>query len=285
MIFILVNNMENMLKFRKFYSLLTVFIVTICFIGTPFLSIAQNLPEVSRTIVTDYTGTLSPSEKQALENKLVAFADTASTQIAVVLVNTTEGYDVADYTVRLAQKWGVGEKKYDNGIMLLAAIGDRAVTIQTGYGVEGGLPDAIAYRIIENDIKPAFRGGNFYKGLDDATNSIISFTKGEYKADKKPDSSSGSGGLSGMLVLIVIIVIIALVSKGGGGNNNRGGKMFDGKGSNDLFWWMLLNGMGGGGNSRGGGFGGGFGGGSTGGGGFGGFGGGGFGGGGASGRW
>lgn len=242
---------------------------------------AQNLPEVSRTLVTDYTNTLSANERNALEQKLVAFNDTTSTQIAVVLVNSTEGYDVADYAVRLAQKWGVGQAKYNNGIVLLAAIGDRAVTIQTGYGVEGALPDAIAYRIIENDIKPAFRSGNYYAGLDDATSSIISYTKGEYKADRKNNrANDGKGGVSGIFVIIVIIIIFALISKGGGGNN-KGGKMINGKGSNDLFWWMLLNSLGGGGGgSRGGG---GFGGGS--GGGFGGFGGGGFGGGGASGRW
>lgn len=269
------------MKFFKvnIFSVLLFFtcILSVCGINSLY---AQNLPEVSRTIVTDYTNTLSANERAALEQKLVTFNDTTSTQIAVVLVNSTDGYDVADYAVRLAQKWGVGQAKYNNGVMLLAAIGDRAVTIQTGYGVEGALPDAIAYRIIENDIKPSFRSGNYYEGLDNATNSIISYTKGEYKAERKQRVKDGKGGISGIAVIIIIVVIFALVSKGGGGNN-KGGRMINGKGSNDLFWWMLLNGMGGGGggSSRGGGFGGGSGGG------FGGFGGGGFGGGGASGRW
>ncbi|NGM73720.1 TPM domain-containing protein [Sphingobacterium sp. SGL-16] len=272
-------------KIKFYYHLILALVLSVCILGSVQ---AQDLPEVSRTIVTDYTNSLSPTEKDALERKLVAFNDTTSTQIAVVLVNSTDGYDVADYAVRLAQKWGVGQAKYNNGVMLLAAIGDRAVTIQTGYGVEGALPDAIAYRIIENDIKPAFRSGNYFKGLDNATNSIISYTKGEYKEKTRKDSASNEGGgISGIMVIIIIVIIFALISKGGGGNN-RGGKMIDGKGSNDLFWWMLLNGMGGGSKrSSGGGFGGfggGFGGGSSGGG-FGGFGGGGFGGGGASGRW
>ena len=279
--------MQTLSKYKFQFNLLLTLLFSVSVLWN---SHAQNLPEASRTIVTDYTNTLSSSERDALERKLVAFNDTTSTQIAVVLVNSTDGYDVADYAVRLAQKWGVGQAKYNNGVMLLAAIGDRAVTIQTGYGIEGALPDAIAYRIIENDIKPAFRSGNYYQGLNDATSSIISYTKGEYKAEKKPNSDSGNGGgISGIAVVIVIVIVFALISKGGGGGNNRGGKMIDGKGSNDLFWWMLLNGMGGG--SRGdndgggfGGFGGGFGGGSSGGG-FGGFGGGGFGGGGASGRW
>ncbi len=245
---------------------------------------AQDFPATPSRLVSDFTGTLKVGEIEALEQKLVAFNDSTSTQIAVVLIASTGDYDIADYTVRLAQKWGVGQAKYNNGIVLLAAIGDRAVTIQTGYGVEGAVPDAIAYRIIENDIKPAFRQGDYYSGLDAATNSLMKYTKGEYKADPKDNSEKG-GRVSGLVILIVIFILISIISKGGGGKNG-GRKVMSGKGSSDLFWWMLLSGLGGGGggsNRSGGGFGGGFGGGS--GGGFGGFGGGGFGGGGASGRW
>lgn len=270
---------------RIFYSLILkrIALSLLLFVGI-FAVMGQDLPPVSKALVTDYTNTLTSSEVQALERKLVAFDDSTSTQIAVVLVNSTDGYDVADYAVRLAQQWGIGSKKYNNGILVLAAIGDRAVTIQTGYGIEGALPDAIAYRIIENDIKPAFRSGNYYEGLNQATSSIISYTKGEYKAEPRTSSDSGGSGLGGLITIIIIIVIISLISKGGG--RNKGRRVIDGKGSSDLFWWMLLNGLGGGsrgGSDRDGGFGGGFGGGS--GGGFGGFGGGGFGGGGASGRW
>ena len=258
-------------------------IATIVLLLTAVTNIqAQNIPAAPKALVSDFTNTLSGAQKNALEQKLRAFNDTTSTQIAVVLVQSTDGYEIADYAVRLAQKWGVGHAKYNNGIVLLAAIGDRAVTIQTGYGVEGALPDAIAYRIIENDIKPAFRQSDYFGGLDAATNSIISYTKGEYKAEPKAKAEEGSP-FSGVIMIIIIIIVIGIISKKGGGGN-KGGRVVNGKGSSDLFWWMLLNGMG---NSRGGdggGFGGGFGGGSSGGG-FGGFGGGGFGGGGASGRW
>ena len=271
---------------QSFYSFLLLLAVLV---SSCFNVRAQDFPAVPNSLVSDYTGTLSSAETHALEQKLLAFEDSTSIQIAVVVIKSTEGYDIADYAVRLAQKWGVGQSKYNNGIMLLAAIGDRTVTIQTGYGIEGAVPDAIAYRIIENDIKPAFRQGDYYAGLDAATNSLIGYTKGEYKADSKERSENGPG-ISGLFVLIVIFIIIAIISKGGGGN--KGGRVMNGKGSSDLFWWMLLNGMGGGNgrSGRSGGFGsggsfggGGFGGGS--GGGFGGFGGGGFGGGGASGRW
>lgn len=258
------------------------FVLVFCFSIISVVVFGQDLPSTPKGLVSDFTNTLSKSEVSALERKLLAFEDTTSTQIAVVLVNSTDGYDIADYAVRLAQKWGVGQQKYNNGVILLAAIGDRAVTIQTGYGIEGALPDAIAYRIIDNEIKPEFRKGAYYEGLNEATNSIISYIKGEYRDKPAKQQSSGDGGkIGGVFVIIVIFIIIALISKGGG--NNRGGKVIDGKGGSDLFWWMLLSGMGRGGRDSGD-FGGGFGGGSDGGG-FGGFGGGGFGGGGASGRW
>lgn len=240
---------------------------------------AQDFPAKPSQLVTDYTNTLSAAEVQQLEQKLVAFDDSTSTQIAVVIMKSTGDYDIADYGVRLAQQWGIGSKENNNGILLLVALGDRAVTIQTGYGVEGAVPDVIAHRIIENEIKPAFKRGEYYTGIDQATNALISYTKGEYKAPpRKP--GSGSGG-SLLLIIIVVVVLIAIFSRRGGGGN--GGQVMGRGGASDLLWWGLLSGLGGGGGrSSGGGFGGGFGGG---GGGFGGFGGGGFGGGGASGRW
>jgi len=246
---------------------------------------AQELPAKPTQLVNDYTGTLRAADVQALERKLLAFEDTTSTQIAVVVLRSTGGYDVADYAVRLAQKWGVGGKKDNNGILLLAALDDRTVTIQTGYGMEGAVPDVIAHRIIQNEIKPAFRRQDYYGGLDKATDALISYTKGEYKADPRRERKEReNSGVPIVVIIIIVIVIISLISRNGGGGN-RGGRVLTGRGSSDLFWWTLLNslGRGGGGNGGGGFGGGGFGGGS--GGGFGGFGGGGFGGGGASGRW
>lgn len=246
-------------------------LLTLC-IGTVW---AQDFPATPNRLVNDYTNTLSASQVQQLEHKLVAFDDSTSTQIAVVMMQSTGQYDIADYGVRLAQRWGIGSKENNNGILLLVALGDRAVTIQTGYGVEGAVPDAIAYRIIENEIKPNFRQGDYFTGIDKATDALIAYTKGEYKAPpKKEDGGSGFGGL--LILFIVIVVVVVLLGRGGG---RGGGKVLGGRGASDVFWWTLLSGMGRGG---GGGFGGGFGGS---GGGFGGFGGGGFGGGGASGRW
>ena len=251
--------------FTKIVILLTTILVV------SFDVIAQDFPKAPNRIVSDYTQTLQPAQLDALEKKLLAFEDTTSIQIAVVVMNSTGDYDIADYGDRLAQHWGVGNKKYDNGILMLVALGDRAVTIRTGYGIEGAVPDVIAYRIIENEIKPAFRRGDYYSGIDNATDALISYTKGEYTADPKDRSSArNGGGIPLIFIVIGVVVLIAVISKGGDSGGKGGGRVIGGRGTSDLFWWTLLNSLGGGG--RGGNSGGGFGGG-------------GFGGGGASGRW
>ncbi len=241
------------------------------------ISVAQNFPEKPNTLVNDYTNTLSAEQVAQLEQKLNAFNDSTSTQIAVVFIKSLEGYDVADYAVRLAESWGIGRQKKNNGVLLLTSIGDRKVTIQTGYGIEGALPDAIAKRIIEKEIKPNFREGNYYQGIEQGTNAIIAYTKGEYKNDE-PRKGKGSGIPIGFIIFIVIIILIVLSRKRG-----SGGRVIGNRGGADIFWWTLLAGMGG--RSSGGRGWGGFSGGNSDSGGFGGFGGGSFGGGGASGDW
>lgn len=274
--------MMTLLKFKRsvFLSLLASLLMVL----SVFIGYGQDFPSTPNRLVNDYAGALDPAEVQALESKLRAFDDSTSTQIAVVVMRSTGEYDIADYGDRLAQKWGIGDKKYNNGILFLVAIDDRAMTIRTGYGIEGAVPDVIAYRIIENEVKPSFRQGNYYRGIDNGVNALISHTKGEYKSDRRPSDRGEGGGVPIVLIVVAIVVIASLISKGGG-KGGGGGKVINSRGASDVFWWTLLNQLGrsGGGSSSGGGFGGGgFGGGS---GGFGGFGGGGFGGGGASGRW
>lgn len=243
---------------------------------------AQDFPEKPNKLVNDYTGTLSADQVNALERKLVAFDDSTSTQVAVVLIRSVGVYDINQYTAELGEKWGVGSKK-NNGVVILAALEDRKVSIQTGYGVEGALPDAITKRIIENEIKPSFKAGNYYEGLDKATDAVIAYTKGEYKNDQPKKQNKGSGGFPfGILILILIAILIS--RRGGGGG---GGRVIGGRGGASPFWWLLMGSQMG--RSRGsdwGGFsggGGGWSGGNSGG--FGGFGGGRFGGGGSSGSW
>lgn len=244
-----------------------------------FLVSAQEFPAKPTTLVNDYTNTLNAGQIQQLEQKLVALDDSTSNQISVVLIKTVGDYDINEYALELGRKWGIGGKGKNNGVILLVAIGDRKMSIQTGYGLEGALPDVYTKRIIENDIKPFFKTGDYYAGIDAGTNSIISVIKGEYKNDNPKSNSRGGRGSAGFIVLIIIIIIAVVIRRGGGGGGNQ---VIGGRGvAEAILWGSLL----GGGRSSGGGFGGSFGGGSSGGGGFGGFGGGSFGGGGSSGSW
>ncbi len=245
------------------------------------LGFAQEFPAKPTTLVNDYTNTLNASQLSQLEQKLVAFDDSTSNQITVVIIKSVGDYDINEYALELGRKWGVGGKGKNNGVVLLIAMGDRKMSIQTGYGLEGALPDVYTKRIIENDIKPFFKENDYYSGIDAGTNSIISLIKGEYKNENPKAKSKGSKGSAGLIVLIIIIIIIFILRRGGG---SGGSQVIGGRGVADALFWSMLLGSGGG-RSSGGGFGGGFGGGSSGGGGFGGFGGGSFGGGGSSGSW
>lgn len=228
------------------------------------------------------TQLLDAGQQKEIEQKLINYADTTSTQIVVVVVKTTGGEYIDRYKVDLAHSWGIGQKGKDNGVLLLVAVEDRKVAIASGYGTEHLLTDAISKMIIENEITPEFKKGDYYAGIDKGTAAIMQALKGEYKEERPNAGRGGKNGFGGGIILffiIVFIVIIAILSRRGGGGSGGGGSRFGGP---DLADIIILSSLG-----RGfGGGGGGFGGGSSGGGGFGGgFGGGGFGGGGASGGW
>lgn len=229
-------------------------------------------------LVNDYANVLTPDQKETLEHKLVAYDDSTSTQIAVIIIPTTGDYDIQEVALKYLREWGVGTAKKNNGIVLLAAINDRKIRIETGYGMEGVLPDITAKQIIENEIVPNFKAGNYYRGFDEATDAIIKAAAGEYKADQHHKKEKGFGKTA-FIILIIMFFLIAMISRGGGSGGGRGGG-----GIGDFLGGMLLGSMLGG-SGRGGGSWGSSSGWDSGGGGFGGFGGGSGGGGGASGNW
>jgi len=263
-------------------------IIIFLLLATSLQMFAQDIPDKPNPprLVNDYTGLFSGKEINYLERKLVAFNDTNSTQIAVVIVNTLNGYDISDYAQRLGQKWGVGRGKYDNGVVIVlkpkTVQEGGEVDIEIGYGLEPIIPDITADRIIDNEMLPRFRENDYFGGINAAVDVIISLAAGQFSADEYQKRTEGGGGLVGFLVpIIVMIIVFSMI-------NRRRNNYYDntGRRSSLPFWTALWLGstMG---RSSGGSFGnfssgsGGFGGG----GGFGGFGGGGFGGGGASGSW
>lgn len=255
------------------YKLLLPLLLIFCIAG---FGQTVKIPERPNFIppVIDSTKTLSETQYRQLYDKLKVYSDTTSTEILVMIVNTTQGDAPWHYTFEIADKWKIGQEGKDNGIVLLVAVEDREVFIQTGKGLQHLLTDGTTKLIIENEITPEFKRGDYYAGLDKGTTAIMQVLKGEYKADKK--SGKGVSGGAVFLVIIIFIVIISILSRRGGGNSGgRGGR----RGGPDLADILILSslGRGFGGGSSGGGFGGG---------GFGGFGGGGgFNGGGAGGSW
>jgi uncharacterized protein len=238
----------------------------------------NSIPDIPNPprLVTDYTSTLNEQEISALEQKLVAYNDSTSSQIAIVVVKDIGDYEINQYATELALKWNIGQKGKDNGLLILWSTGNRKVFISTGYGFEEKVPDAICKRIVDRLIIPNFRNGAYYQGLDMATDEIIARMSGTFLAEPNQGQNGNISIGFIILIIVVIIIIIYFLNKfgGGGGKGGNGGRGFWGS----SLPWIISNS--GSSNWGGGGWGGG---GSSGGGGFGGFGGGGFGGGGAGG--
>jgi len=239
---------------------------------------AQDIPEPMSPprLVNDFAGTLSQDEQYTLEKKLRDYHDTTSSQIYVVIVGDLLGYESSDFAFRLGQKWGIGQKGKDNGILILVKpkIGNEKgyAFIATGYGMEEFVPDAITNRIVDLEMIPYFKQNNYYGGIDAAINTIMELSAGRYTADQYAKKQSSPYGA---VIFVIIVIILAMIFRG---NSKTRGKTL---GSNLPFWLamgMLSSGRGGGGfgnfSSGSGGFGG-----------FGGGGGGSFGGGGAGGSW
>jgi len=237
-------------------------------------------------LVNDFAGIFSANQVAQLEHALVAFNDTTSTQISVVTVASLNGYDIGDFTDRLGEKWRVGQKGLDNGVIILVKpklnAQDRGFArISVGYGLEDVIPDAMANRIVDEIMIPEFKNDDYFRGVVKAVQAVMGLSTGKYKA--LPQNESPLIAL--LPIIIIIVIIILLMGRSNRNNKDDFGSGRGGRSSSVLPWLFLGSALGGSGRGFGGG--GGFGGGSGfgGGGGFGGFGGGGFGGGGASGSW
>ncbi len=264
---------------------LIIFLIAI--LPATFQLVAQDIPPRPNPprLVNDFADILSPQQENNLEIKLRNFHDTTSNQIAIVTVKSLDGYDPAMYAYEIGEKWKVGQKDFDNGIVVLVkpklSQNDRGRWyIAVGYGLEPAIPDATAQRIYENEMKPSFQNNDYYSGLNNATTVLMALAAGEISAEGYNKKISGSPLLS--LVPFVIILIIILIMR-----STRNREYGAGGRSSLPFWTAMFLGSSMG-RSHGGSYGGfsgggsGFGGGGSG---FGGFGGGSFGGGGAGGSW
>ena len=220
-----------------------------------------------QTSVYDYAHLMDGLQAKQLEQKLIKYSDSTSTQIVVITVKSLQGKEVSMYATELAHKWGIGQAGKDNGILVLVSKDDRRMTIRTGYGVEHKLTDALSRRIIETILKPHFRNGDYYVGLDMGTTRIFQIMNGEYQGEPESYTGGGEGFPLQLMIMIFFIIMMMLSRRNRGKGGKNGGRKSGGFSILDA---IILSNMGRGTMS-----GGGFGGGSSGG-----FGGGGFGGGG-----
>jgi uncharacterized protein len=218
---------------------------------------ALEVPPQPKGRVSDYTGILSLSEISSLEQMMAQFERETTNQIAVLLIPTLAGDSLEDYSIRLAEKWQIGQKGLDNGVILLIVTQDRKIRIEVGYGLEGTLPDSLAGEIIRQAIAPKFRQGRFYEGIQAGVSAIIAATKGEYRPGKRRKPRGGLLGWFWPLLFFFFLAsgIIRMFHRRRYYSRRRGGLFIGGP-----FWWgggFGSGGFGGGFSGGGGGFGGG----------------------------
>lgn len=256
-----------------------VFITLVFFVTTAAFS-QYTIPEIPKiqTSVYDYANILNATEKLQLEEKLIHYADTTTTQIVIITIESLQNENISQLATNWGQKWGIGgTAKQDNGVVILVAKKERKIAINPGYGLEDRLTAGIGGEIIRNIITPEFKSGSYYKGLNKGTDALFDVFKGKYKGSRKQTEKQDFPILPFLIIVVIVLILLAKnKGNGNGGNSGNGSGM-----GSSILGAIILSNLG-----RSSGFGGGSSGGGFGGGGFGGgFGGGGFSGGGSSGGW
>jgi len=192
---------------KRFFLLVFVFFL----LGATAHSL--EVPDRPEGRVTDRTGTLTRDQIKALDQKMAAFERETSNQVAVLLIPSLEGDSLEDYSIRLAEKWKIGQQGRNNGVILLVVKNDRKLRIEVGYGLEGALPDALSGTIIRNEIAPRFKAEQFYQGIDAGVNALIAATKGEYKAGPKKKRSQMEAWIPFLIVGAFVFFFILAASQ------------------------------------------------------------------------
>lgn len=255
--------MKYEVQITKYKGMLKILLVFALFNILPAFS-QFTIPEKPsfQTSVYDYGNVLSATEKSQLEEKLIRYSDSTSTQIVVITIESLKGEDIGILTPKWGQTWGIGgTEKNDNGVIILLAKAERKIWISAGYGLEDRLTAGIGGEITRDIIIPEFKAGSYYNGLDKGTDALFDVFKGKYKGERKQSKKDGNIPILPIIIIIIVILIIASKNKKDGGNSGSSGG-----GGMGLAEIILLSSLGRssggfGGSSGGGGFGGGFGGG------------------------
>ncbi|MDD5274356.1 MAG: YgcG family protein [Methylovulum sp.] len=203
-------------KFSQARYILGFFLPLFCVMAWAVVGV----PELSQR-VTDLTATLSAEQVAALENKLAAFEAKKGSQIAVLIVPSTQPKDIAEFGIEVADLWQAGRKGVDDGVILIVAKDDRKLRLEVGYGLEGVIPDAVAKRVIAETITPYFKADDYAGGIDAGVTQVMSLIEGEPLPAPSESSGErqGEGGFMFILIggLIVGFVLSAIIGRAMGG--------------------------------------------------------------------
>jgi uncharacterized protein len=209
---------------------------------------SEVIPPAPAHYFNDYAGAVSSGTAANLDAQLTQFErDTSNQFLVVIYPHMQSDSSIEDYTVRVAQSWGVGQKDKKNGVVLFVFTEDRNVYIQVGYGLEGALPDATCHQIIENEIKPYFRAGDYDGGLSAAVTAIMQATRGEYKGTGQTAGDSDDQSSSHRIFLIFFVIFLMLSFW----SSRRRARLYGSSGSSLLGPAIWLGGFGGGGGGGG----------------------------------
>lgn len=200
-------------------------LLILLYFGCVSVGQAQNIPpkpSPNEGLVIDYVDLLTAPQRAEMNQRLIAFDDSSSVQIAVVIIQSLSGGSAQEMATAIGRSWGVGQAEFDNGVVVLLAVGDREVFIATGYGMEGAIPDVTASRIVNREMIPHFRRDNYYEGLKAGTEAIIAAASGEYVASRSRfPVALVLFGIVFVFIVVSIIIFNAIKSGGGGGSTGQ----------------------------------------------------------------
>ncbi len=212
---------------------------------------AQTIPDPPRQWVTDNAGLLNPVQTRTLNERLRNYQDSTSNQIVVIIFPDAGEYPVEEFSIRLAEKWKVGQESRDNGIILAIFLRERQIRVEVGYGLEDMVPDAIAFQIAQEVIPPYFREGNYFDGIQAGIDALIEAAAGKYQGMARKDQPGAGSNIPGILIILAILIMLSLFRR-----RNYSSAGSKGWRSTGPFFWGGMGGrggFGGGGGFRGGG--------------------------------
>ncbi len=175
----------------------------------PFSAYGLDVPRL-QGYVNDYAGMISPSARSKIEEGLMAFEQSDSTQIVILTISSLEGENIEEFGIKVAETWKIGQQVKDNGVLFIVSKQDRKIRIEVGRGLEGKLTDLMAGRIIDQVIKPRFSKGDFDGGFIAGVSSMIDATRGEFKAEQRP-AQRGQKGISPFLSIFLFFAVFTII--------------------------------------------------------------------------